>query len=73
MVSFESDYICGAHPALLEALYRTNMDAQSGYGFDCYTAAAAEKIAAACELPEAQVTFLSGGTQARPSMYSPIT
>ena len=63
MVSFESDYICGAHPKLLEAFIATNMDAQSGYGFDCYTASAAKKIAEACELPEAQVTFLSGGTQ----------
>ncbi len=63
MVSFESDYICGAHPKLLQALIATNMDAQSGYGFDRFTAEAAKKIAAACELPEAQVTFLSGGTQ----------
>ena len=63
MVSFESDYICGAHPYVLEKLAQTNMDAQSGYGFDKYTASAAEKIAAACELPDAQVTFLSGGTQ----------
>ena len=62
MVSFESDYICGAHPKILEAFAKTNMDAQPGYGFDRYTASAAGKIAAACELPEAQVTFLSGGT-----------
>ncbi|MBO4706706.1 MAG: aminotransferase class I/II-fold pyridoxal phosphate-dependent enzyme [Spirochaetaceae bacterium] len=63
MLSFESDYIEGAHPLVLEALIKTNMEAMSGYGADKYTARAKEKIAAACGLPEAQIAFITGGTQ----------
>ena len=63
MLSFESDYIEGAHPKILEALTRTNMESLSGYGADSYTKSAKEKIAAACALPDAQVAFLTGGTQ----------
>ena len=63
MLSFESDYIEGAHPLILDALTKTNMEAMSGYGADKYTARAKEKIAAACGLPEAKVAFLTGGTQ----------
>ena len=63
MISFESDYIEGAHPLILEALAKSNMESLSGYGSDVYTERAKEKIAAACALPEAQVFFLTGGTQ----------
>ncbi len=63
MLSFESDYIEGAHPKILEALTKTNMETLSGYGADSYTKSAKEKIAAACALPDAQVAFLTGGTQ----------
>ncbi len=63
MLSFESDYIEGAHPKILEALVKTNMECLSGYGADAYTKAAKEKIAAACKLPDAQIAFLTGGTQ----------
>ena len=63
MISFESDYIEGAHPLILEALTKSNMESLSGYGSDKYTERAKEKIAAACGLPEAQVFFLTGGTQ----------
>jgi len=63
MISFESDYIEGAHPLILEALAKSNMESLSGYGSDKYTEHAKEKIAVACGLPEAQVFFLTGGTQ----------
>ena len=63
MLSFESDYIEGAHPKILEALTKTNMECLSGYGADAYTKSAREKIAAACSLPDAQIAFLTGGTQ----------
>ena len=63
MISFESDYIEGAHPLILEALAKSNMESLSGYGSDKYTERAKEKITAACGLPEAQVFFLTGGTQ----------
>ena len=63
MRTFECDYTEGVHPAVLAALSETNMEQMSGYGFDPYTARAAEKIKAACSAPDAVVTFLVGGTQ----------
>ncbi len=63
MLNFESDYIEGAHPLILEALTKTNMEALSGYGKDEYTATAREKIAAACGLNNAEIFFITGGTQ----------
>lgn len=63
MISFESDYIEGCHPRILEKLAATNLEQLSGYGNDKYSASAKEKIAAACKCPEAQVHFISGGTQ----------
>ncbi|MBQ5992291.1 MAG: low specificity L-threonine aldolase [Clostridia bacterium] len=63
MRTFECDYTEGAHPKILSALTETNMEQMSGYGFDPYTARAAEKIKAACNAPDATVTFLVGGTQ----------
>ena len=63
MRTFECDYTEGTHPRILEALTRTNLEQMSGYGFDPYTARAAEKIKTACGAPDATVTFLTGGTQ----------
>ena len=48
---------------VLQRLAETNLEKTSGYGTDPYTAAAADRIRAACEAPEAEVYFLSGGTQ----------
>ena len=36
MLSFESDYIQGAHPEILKRLLETNMEPVSGYGSDHY-------------------------------------
>ncbi|MCQ2431223.1 MAG: aminotransferase class I/II-fold pyridoxal phosphate-dependent enzyme [Clostridia bacterium] len=63
MISFDNDYNRGAHPALLDALVRTNMEPCTGYGFDPYCESAKEKIRAACGCPDAQITFAVGGTQ----------
>lgn len=63
MLNFESDYIQGAHPKLLQRLVDTNMEALSGYGADAYCEAAKNKIAAACQCPEAEIALLVGGTQ----------
>ena len=63
MISFESDYICGAHPAVLEALAKTNLEPVPGYGADRFCAQAAEKILDACGLASGEVHFLVGGTQ----------
>lgn len=63
MISFESDYIAGAHPKILERLAETNMEALVGYGDDKYCQMAEEKIKKACNRPDAKVHFLVGGTQ----------
>jgi len=63
MISFESDYIAGAHPQILKRLSETNFEPLSGYGSDKYCASAIEKIKAACECEDAEVHFITGGTQ----------
>jgi len=63
MLSFVNDYSEGAHPAILEALARTNLRQESGYGDDAFCASAREKIRAACADSDADVFFLAGGTQ----------
>ena len=63
MLSFASDYVEGAHPAILQRFIETNLVKQAGYGSDEYTTSAREKIKAACGCPEADVWFLTGGTQ----------
>ncbi len=63
MLSFENDYSQGAHEKILHRLIETNMDAQSGYGFDDYTQSAKEKIRRSCGCPDAGIYFLVGGTQ----------
>ena len=63
MLSFENDYSEGAHPAVVQALVDSNMIQQPGYGTDCWCASAKEKIRAACRAPEADIYFISGGTQ----------
>lgn len=63
MLHFENDYNEGAHPKLLEALTKTNTENLAGYGLDSYTEGASQKIKEACQAPNAQVFFLTGGTQ----------
>lgn len=62
-VYFDSDYIAGAHPKVLARLAETNLEPLAGYGSDPYCNSAAEKIRLACACPEAEVCFLTGGTQ----------
>lgn len=64
MLSFGSDYVCGAHPEVLKRLVETNLECLDGYGADPYSARAREKIRTACACKEADVHFLVGGTQA---------
>lgn len=63
MLSFESDYIQGAHEKILERLAETNREPLSGYGNDKYCESAKEKIRQACDCKEAEIFFLTGGTQ----------
>ena len=63
MIRFESDYLEGALPEVMQALAETNFVQTPGYGEDEYCAAAAEKIREKCAAPDAAVHFLIGGTQ----------
>lgn len=63
MLSFESDYILGAHEKVLEAIIKTNGEALSGYGNDVHTKNAEQLIKKACASEDSQVYFLMGGTQ----------
>jgi threonine aldolase len=62
--SFQNDYSEGAHPRILEALTKTNFDQQPGYGEDRYCLDAAHLIRRVSASPDADVHFVSGGTQA---------
>lgn len=63
MIYFDSDYMTGAHPKVMERLLETNHLNTIGYGCDEYTKHAAELIRNACGQPNARVYFLVGGTQ----------
>ena len=59
MIRFESDYLEGALPEVMQALCDTNYAQTPGYGED-----EADMIRAKCSAPDADVHFLVGGTQA---------
>jgi len=63
MISFASDYIAGAHPAIMQRLTETNLENLSGYGTDKYCESAKEKIKKAIGCQDCEVFFLVGGTQ----------
>lgn len=63
MLNFASDYTEGCHPAVLEALTKTNLEQLTGYGTDIYTERAKKKLRDFIGCPEADIFFLTGGTQ----------
>ena len=63
MVSFESDYIQGAHEKILARFIETNSEKMPAYGTDKYCESAKQKIRRACQCEDAEVYFLCGGTQ----------
>lgn len=64
-IHFDTDYMAGAHPAVMEALLATNLEETPGYGEDQYTLEAKELLLEACgsTSDETDVNFLIGGTQ----------
>lgn len=73
MLSFENDYSRVAHPAIFEALARADKTLYSGYGSDELTEQAKAKIRAACDVPDADVWLLVGGTQTNQVVIDAIT
>lgn len=63
MIHFESDYIEGAHPNILNRLMETNMMQTTGYGVDAICENARNKIKKVIGKENADVHFLVGGTQ----------
>ena len=63
MLSFASDYTEGAHEKVLQRFIETNMEQLPGYGSDHFCQDAKEKIKEAVGNPDADVWFLTGGTQ----------
>lgn len=63
MLHFDSDYMRGAHPAVMQRLMETNLEQTPGYGTDCHTGNAGKLIMAACGLTAGKVYLLTGGTQ----------
>ena len=73
MFSFECDSLQGAHPKVLEALCKTNMISQPGYGADMWWKSATEKIKAAFSAPDHDVYLLTGGTQTNALIIDSLT
>ena len=63
MISFECDYNNGACQQVLDNLVRYNSAKPTPYGFDAFSERAKDRIREACGLPDAQIFFLTGGTQ----------
>lgn len=72
MIRFECDYTQGAHPRIIEALARTNMEQTKGYGEDEYCESARKLIKEKCECPDADVHFLVGGTQTNMTVIASV-
>ncbi len=72
MLSFTCDYNEGAHPAILERLLASNLEQVPGYGADPYTLSAKDRIRQALNRPEADVFFLTGGTQTNATVISAV-
>ncbi|AZA59783.1 threonine aldolase family protein [Chryseobacterium indoltheticum] len=70
--SFKNDYSEGCHPQILESLLRNNLDQQAGYGEDDYSKKAKDLIKNKIEAQDADVYFVSGGTQANLIVISSI-
>ena len=63
-IRFECDYTEGAHPRIMEALMKTNMEQTIGYGVDAHCEQAREYIKRHCGRSDIDIHFLVGGTQA---------
>ena len=64
MLYFANDYTQGACQEILDAVVKTNFEDLAGYGADKYCESAKAKIRKVCEVKNADVHFLTGGTQA---------
>lgn len=62
MIYFRSDYSQGAHPKVMEALMRTNLEHTDGYGLDAHCEHAARLIKELIGNSDCEVHMMVGGT-----------
>lgn len=73
MLNFSCDYLDGAHPKVFETLQKCNYVKTGCYGVgDAISDAARTKIRQACGASEAEIYFLSGGTQVNKVVLSTL-
>ncbi|HSQ88919.1 threonine aldolase family protein [Romboutsia sp.] len=63
MYSLKNDYSEGAHPQILEALLKTNLEQSEGYGEDKYCIEAKKLIKEKLQNDNVDIHFIPGGTQ----------
>lgn len=62
MIYFISDYSLGAHPKVMDALMKTNMEHTDGYGLDAHSENAREMIKQLIGRSDCEVHMMVGGT-----------
>lgn len=72
MLTFENDYSEGCHPQVLEALVKTNLESLPGYGSDSYSEEAKKKIKKVLHNDDADIYFLTGGTQTNETIITSL-
>lgn len=72
MIRFENDYTEGAHKRILKRLWETNEEQTAGYGMDEHCEKARAYIRKACDVENADVHFLVGGTQTNTTIIASI-
>lgn len=63
MYSLKNDYSEGAHPQIMEALLKTNLEQSVGYGEDDYCIKASKLIKDKIKSTNVDIHFIPGGTQ----------
>jgi threonine aldolase len=72
MLRFENDYTEGAHERILKRIVETNEEQTPGYGMDEHCEKARAYIRKACDVENADVHFLVGGTQSNTTIIASI-
>lgn len=72
MLYFDSDYMRGAHPEVMKALVETNDLQTPGYGLDPISENARNLVRKQCEMSDADVFFLVGGTQTNATVIDAV-
>ncbi len=62
MIFFRSDYSQGAHPKVMEALVKTNLEHTDGYGIDPHCENASEMIRKLIGVDDCGIHMMTGGT-----------